>query len=32
MLAALWVAAVITFFAILKKFRTTKATIPYRSV
>ena len=31
-LAALWIAAVIALFAILKKIRTTKATIPYRTV
>jgi hypothetical protein len=31
-LAALWVAAIIAIFAILKKIRTAKATIPYRTV
>jgi hypothetical protein len=31
-LAALWVAAVIAIFAILKRIRSTKASIPYRTV
>jgi hypothetical protein len=31
-LAALWVAAVIAIFALLKKIRSTKASIPYRTV
>lgn len=31
-LAALWVAIIIAIFSLLKKFRTAKATIPYRTV